>query len=230
MDGSGVSASLPSSTTHVEFGSRGLGVREVGPTGQYTSRALPYPHLPPDQGRSGQAHHLEAPPRRVWEAETRLEDARADPHEPDVEDALARLISPRPDGDETHAFPLRQDDLSPHGYSYGLPGDRLGRLESDGNFELRLGCGCHQGRDRGHDGNWSYVMSAHTFHTPQPARGSFRRHPSRRSVAYRGEPKRTQRGLISGGGGIRTHGPPCGGQRFSRPSRSSAPAPRRIQI
>jgi hypothetical protein len=33
-------------------------------------------------------------------------------------------------------------------------------------------------------------------------------------------------GWASGGGGIRTHGPPRGGQRFSRPPRSSAPAPR----
>ncbi len=30
-----------------------------------------------------------------------------------------------------------------------------------------------------------------------------------------------------GGGGIRTHGPLIGGQRFSRPSRSTTPAPLR---
>jgi hypothetical protein len=131
---------------------------------------LPYPHLPPGQGGSRPADYLEAPPPRVWEAEPRLEGVWADPHGPDVEDALARLLSPRPDGDETHAFPIRQDDLSPHGYSHGLPGDRLGTLESEVGLELRLGCGCHQGRDRGHDGKWSHVSSAHTFHTPQPPR------------------------------------------------------------
>jgi Glycosyltransferase family 87 len=47
--------------------------------------------------------------------------------------------------------------------------------------------------------------------------------PNLASVSTRGgcEP-----GWASGGGGIRTHGPPRGGQRFSRPPRSSAPAPR----
>ena len=36
--------------------------------------------------------------------------------------------------------------------------------------------------------------------------------------------------LRSGGGGIRTHGRPFGRQRFSRPPRSTAPAPRLLQL
>ena len=35
---------------------------------------------------------------------------------------------------------------------------------------------------------------------------------------------------VSGGGGIRTHEPPCDGQRFSRPPRSTTPAPLRDSV
>jgi hypothetical protein len=53
----------------------------------------------------------------------------------------------------------------------------------------------------------------------------FLMHPVESGTSKTGEntPHLAQR---SGGGGIRTHGPPCGGQRFSRPPRSTAPAPR----
>jgi hypothetical protein len=60
--------------------------------------------------------------------------------------------------------------------------------------------------------------------TPLHANGAL---PQQRrpSVNHAGS-RRRQIALTSGGGGIRTHGPPRGGQRFSRPPRSSAPAPR----
>jgi hypothetical protein len=115
-------------------------IEQLPPCRDLGVRSRPHTNVPGGQDRSCRAGHLYSPPPRVWEAQTRRIETRTCPAKAEKADSLAGIVSPRPDGDEGHAFGVRENRVRPHGDCHRMTGDRRW-LESEGRPDLCLGDG-----------------------------------------------------------------------------------------